>query len=314
MLGGRAAIGGLGADHIGRTEEPDHRQPHKGVAMEKFATTRSQGMSRRAFVTAAFAAGALGCAGLAGMGAQDAHADEDGETQDSQEAADGTARDGAAESNQEATADALAPLPPAEPDPDDQFGVDLNINMTTIDFYLGRPDVAYRDMRLIFDPARWEDVDEDPYASHVLPGFKMVPYPYLATMAPIPVTEYYEGDTLFTCNWSEDGELLGVKSNYKESMSILRELFPQDKALFLCCGGAGYASFTKKLLLFLGWDPELVYNVGGMWYYEGDQAIDLIEYGSSADSDVYATWRADYALIDFTLLRPESVKYQDHRE
>ncbi len=226
------------------------------------------------------------------------------------------AQAGASESmgaQEAAGASSLPALPPAEPDPSDQFGVDLNINMTTIDAWLGRPDVSYRDMRLIFDPARWEDVDEDPYASRVLPGFKMVPFPYLATMAPIPVTDYYEGDTLFTCEWSDEGELVGVKSNYRESMTILRELFPRDEALFLCCGGAGYASFTKKLLLYLGWDETLVYNVGGMWYYEGSEAIDLIEYGSSADKDVYATWRADYALIDFTLLSPESVKYQDKR-
>ena len=205
-------------------------------------------------------------------------------------------------------------FPPAEPDPNDQFGVDKNINMTTIDEWLGRPDVVYRDMRLIFDPARWEDIDEDPYASTVLPGFKMVPYPYLATMAPIPVTEYYEDETLFTCEWSEEGELLSVKSNYKESLNILRELFPKDKPIFLCCGGAGYACFTKQLLLYMGWDPELVYNVGGMWYYESDKTINLIQYGSTADKDMYATWRADYTLIDFTLLHPESVKYQDKRK
>ena len=82
----------------------------------------------------------------------------------------------------------------------------------------------------------------------------------------------------------------------------------------MCCGGAGYASFTKQLLLYMGWDPELVYNVGGMWYYEGNEAINLIQYGGSADKDMYATWRADYTLIDFTLLRPESVNYQDKRK
>ena len=268
------------------------------------------GLTRRSFVTGAMAAAAAAwAAGAHALApgrawAQAGQADEDTATQD---------QAGKTEGGQDASTDALDPLPTAQPDPDDQFGVDANINMATIDAWLGRPDVAYRDMRLIFDPARWEDVDEDPYASKVLPGFKMVPFPYLATMAPIPVTEYYEGDTLFTCEWSDEGELLGVKGNYKESMTILRELFPQDEAIFLCCGGAGYASFTKKLLLFLGWDPALVYNVGGMWYYEGDQAIDLIEYGAKADDDLFATWRADYTLIDFTLLRPESVKYQDHR-
>ena len=265
----------------------------------------AQGLSRRGFMGVSLAAGLGVWVGLLGAGAHIAHADQ---------AATSDGGGGQANDTSAASEGGLPALPPAEPDPDDQFGVDANINMTTIDEWLGRPDVVYRDMRLIFDPARWEDVDEDPYASRVLPGFKLVPYPYLATMAPIPVTEYYDGDTLFTCEWNEEGELLSVKSNYKESMTILRELFPQDKAIFLCCGGAGYASFTKQLLLYLGWDASLVYNVGGMWYYEGDQAIDLIEYGSKADDDMYATWRADYTLIDFTLLRPESVKYQDHRK
>ena len=266
----------------------------EGDLMNRSVQMHESALSRRAFVGMALAAGACAWMGAFGMQAATAMADTTG-----------------ADS---ACPDDLPPLPPVEPDPNDQFGVDKNINMTTIDEWLGRSDVVYRDMRLIFDPARWEDIDEDPYASTVLPGFKMVPYPYLATMAPIPVTEYYEDETLFTCEWSEEGGLLSVKSNYKESLNILRELFPKDKPIFLCCGGAGYASFTKQLLLYMGWDPELVYNVGGMWYYEGDKAIDLIQYGGSADKDMYAIWRADYTLIDFTLLHPESVKYQDKRK
>ena len=269
-------------------------------------------LSRRAFLSASALAGI--CALTGSLAAQTQLALADGTSDGTKSStSDDTSDDTAAASPADSDASGLDPLPPAEPDPDDQFGVDLNINMTTIDSYLNRPDVVYRDMRMIFDPARWEDVDEDPYASTVLPGFKMVPYPYLATMAPIPVTEYYEGDTLFTCEWSEEGELLKVKSNYKESMTILRELFPKDQPIFLCCGGAGYASFTKKLLLYLGWDPTLVYNVGGMWYYEGDEAIQVIERGATSDKDVFGTWRVDYTLIDFTLLREESVNYQDHR-
>lgn len=208
----------------------------------------------------------------------------------------------------------LLPLPAAEPDLNDQFGVDLNINIDTIDEYLGRPDVAYRDMRMIFDPAHWEDLGEDPYASTVLEGFTMVPFPYLATMPPIPVDGFYEGETLFDAEWSEDGDLLSVRSNYKESMQMLNDLFPRDKAIFLVCGGAGYASFTRQLLLYLGWDPQKVYTVGGMWYYEGDRAVDIIEYGRTGEDDMYALWRADYTLIDFTLLRPESVRRKDQRK
>ena len=37
--------------------------------------------------------------------------------------------------------------------------------------------------------------------------------------------------------------------------------------------------------------------------------MELIDYGRSLDDDLYAIWRADYAVIDFTLMRPESVRY-----
>ena len=44
------------------------------------------------------------------------------------------------------------------------------------------------------------------------------------------------------------------------------------------CGGGGYAGMTKALLIFLGWDPEKLYNIGGNWEYTGDNALELIVY------------------------------------
>ena len=44
-------------------------------------------------------------------------------------------------------------LPAPEPDESSMFGVDKNINMATLDNYLGRDDVVYRDVRMLFDPA-----------------------------------------------------------------------------------------------------------------------------------------------------------------
>jgi hypothetical protein len=32
--------------------------------------------------------------------------------------------------------------------------------------------------------------------------------------------------------------------------------------------GAGYAAMTRSLLAFLGWDPNLLYNIGANWGYE----------------------------------------------
>lgn len=197
----------------------------------------------------------------------------------------------------------LAPLPAPEVDTESQFGVDKNINVSTIDNYLGRSDVAYRDVRMLFDPADYAAIGGDADLSKTIEGFKVVPYPYIATLSALPVANAYEGDTLFTVEWNADGTIASVSENYKESMMILQELFPKDMPIFLMCGGGGYAGMTKTLLMYLGWDENLLYNVGGNWEYTGDNAMELIVYPEDAgDDNIYATWRADYAYIDFSRL------------
>jgi hypothetical protein len=202
----------------------------------------------------------------------------------------------------------LADIPAPAPDPEDMFGVDLNINMTTIDSYLGIEGVAYRDMRMVFDPADWASMDADPDLTTTIEGFEVVPYPYIATLEPIPVDNAYEGDCLFTLEWDnlDDLNIASVTPNYRESQTILEELFPRDQVIFLMCGGAGYAYMTKKLLTYLGWDASKIYNTGGNWYYEGKRSVTLIERGEASDGsdDVFALWRANIPTIDFSLLHP----------
>ena len=197
----------------------------------------------------------------------------------------------------------VKPLPAPEVDVESQFGVDKNINMNTIDSYLGRDDVVYRDVRMLFDPADYASIGGDADLSKTITGFKVVPYPYIATLGALPVANAYEGDNLFTVEWNADGTIASVTENYKESMMILEELFPKDTAIFLMCGGGGYAGMTKTLLLYLGWDENLLYNIGANWEYTGGNALELIVYPEDANDDnIYATWRADYAYIDFSRL------------
>ncbi len=199
----------------------------------------------------------------------------------------------------------LLSLPAPQTDEDSQFGVDKNINMETIDNFLGREDVVYRDVRMLFDPADYAAIGGEADLTRTIEGFKIVPYPYLATLAQLPVEGAYCGDCLFTVAWTAEGEVSSAKENYRESMMILEELFPKDKAIFLMCGGGGYAGMTKSLLIFLGWDPALLYNVGGNWSYQGDHGVELIQYSEDANgNDYFATWRADYAYIDFSRLHP----------
>ena len=198
-----------------------------------------------------------------------------------------------------------ARLPAPAPDPADPFGVDCNINIHTIDDWLGREDVAYRDVRMLYDPASYEDIGGDANLTATLEGFRVVPYPYLATLSELPVEGAYNGETLFTLTWDEAGNITSVSSNYAESMQILLDLFPTDRPVFLMCGGGGYAAMTRDLLLYLGWDENLIYNLGAFWEYEGYRQVRMILSPTDReDHTVFATWRVDYALIEFDRLHP----------
>ena len=174
-----------------------------------------------------------------------------------------------------------------------EFGIDKNINEKTIDDYLGRDDSVYRDMRMLKDPGDYEAIGGDSYLSGFVKGFEVVPYPYLVNVSGLPeeVGDTYTGKTLFT---EKDGE---YTANYEESMDILEYLFPKDKNIFLMCGGGGYAGMTKNLLVALGWDADKIYNVGGYWYYDGDNNVEVknTKYGDTT----YDFWKVPYHDIDF---------------
>lgn len=178
-----------------------------------------------------------------------------------------------------------------------QFGIDKNINEETLDKYLGRDDVVYRDMRMLKDPGNYEAIGGDSYLSGFVKGFEIVPYPYIINVSNLPdeVGETYTGKTLFT--QKENGE---VVSNYKESMQILEDLFPKDKTIFLMCGGAGYAGSMKELLVKLGWDGNKIYNVGGYWFYSGKNNVQV---KTEQDGEtIYKFWTVPYHNIDFNAL------------
>ena len=198
---------------------------------------------------------------------------------------------------------AAKPLPAPSVNAESQFGVDTNINISNIDEWLGRDDAVYRDVRMLFDPADYAAIGGEADLTHTIEGFKVVPFPYVATLQALPVDGAYEGDCLFTVEWNADGSVKSAEANYSESMMILEELFPKDKAVFLMCGGGGYAGMMKQLLLFLDWDENLLYNIGANWEYTGSRGIELVVYPEEAGGhNIYATWRADYAYIDFTRL------------
>ncbi len=176
------------------------------------------------------------------------------------------------------------------------FGIDKNINEKTIDNYLNRPDTVYRDMRMLKDPGNYEAIGGDSYLSGFIKGFEVVPYPYLVNVTSLPeeVGKTYEGKTLFTL---KDGKYI---ANYNESLSILEYLFPKDKNIFLMCGAGGYAGSTKEMLVALGWDENKIYNIGGYWYYNGNNNVEVKR--TTNNKTYYDFYKINYHNIDFTNL------------
>ncbi len=148
------------------------------------------------------------------------------------------------------------------------FGIDANINESTIDQYLRRRDSVYYDMRMLDDPTEFGAIDGDRNLSGFVKGFEVVPLPYIVNVdsaLPEAVGPAYSGPSLFTYT----GDSFNVKSsyskssklddpndyytaNYSESMSILKGLFPTDKYIFLMCGDGEYAGIMKTMLVHLG--------------------------------------------------------------
>ena len=178
-----------------------------------------------------------------------------------------------------------------------ELGIDKNINEATIDNYLGRSDAVYRDLRMLKDPGNYEAIGGDAYLSGFVDGFEVVPYPYIVNVEGLPdaVGQTYNGKTLFTF---ADGR---YTPNYKESMEILEALFPKDKVIFLMCGGGGYSGMMRQMLIALGWDETKIYDVGGYWFYDGKNNVEVKRVLDNGEV-VYDFYKVPYHDIDFDIL------------
>lgn len=176
------------------------------------------------------------------------------------------------------------------------LGIDKNINEESLDNYLFRSDVVYRDMRMLKDPGNYEAIGGDSYLSGFVKGFEVIPYPLLTEVKGLPeeVGSSYKGKTLFK---EVNGKYV---ANYKESLEFLEYYFPKDKVIFLMCGGGGYAGMTKNLLVSLGWDENKIYDVGGYWFYNGKYKVEVKNV--TKNKTTYDFWKVTYHDIDFSTL------------
>ena len=181
-----------------------------------------------------------------------------------------------------------------------KYGIDKNINEKTIDNYLSRTDTVYRDVRMLEDTASWENKGGERNLSGYIKGFEVIPSPFLANYTDEYIEQkrvenvsgLYQGKTLFKLD--NDGN---YTPNYKESIDILETIFPKDKNIFIICGAGGYAGQVKHMLVKLGWDENKVRDVGGFWYYEGKNAINVKE--TIDGKEYYNFSKVPYYDIDF---------------
>ena len=202
------------------------------------------------------------------------------------------------------SSESALPTPEAASGVRGELGIDANINEANIDEYLGRADTVYRDVRMLEDPANWGALEDgDRFLSGYVRGFEVIPLPFLVSftdayceqLAGQGVTDLYAGGSLYTLD--ADGNYV---TNFAESLDILEAIFPKDKNIFLMCGGGGYAGMTKDLLVALGWDESKIYNVGGYWYYDG---ANNVEVKTERDGKtVYDFAKVPYYDIDFDIL------------
>ena len=65
-------------------------------------------------------------------------------------------------------------------------------------------------------------------------------------------------------------------------------------------GGGGYSVMTKNLLVSLGWNENKIYDIGGYWFYNGNNNIKVKK--SINGKDTYDFWKVTYHDIDFNNL------------
>ena len=64
------------------------------------------------------------------------------------------------------------------------------------------------------------------------------------------------------------------------------------------CGGGGYSGMMKNMLVALGWDGDKIYDVGGFWFYGGENMIEVKRIRDNGEV-VYDFYKVPVHEIDF---------------
>ena len=155
------------------------------------------------------------------------------------------------------------------------------INSSTLDQYMFRDDVQYVDLR------DSKMVLEEGYVA----GFEFVPYysiiaSFSSGTALYQMRRVIDGDKVYVA-----GQIGGFVAQYEESESIINLLFSKDKYIFFISQGGSESAYIINLLVQLGYNGDLLYNVGGVTNSEG-----LPSYKSIKSNKYYIDGIGDYNL------------------
>lgn len=149
---------------------------------------------------------------------------------------------------------------PLKDNPNDISSLNSPINSYNLDEYMFRDDIQYVDLRSPYM------VLQEGYVA----GFEFIPFYAL-------IASFNSDKTLFKMKATYDennnfiaaGQVGGFVAQYEESTSIIKGLFKKDRPIFLISQGGSESGYVINLLIQLGYDGNLLYNVGGVSNSEG---------------------------------------------
>lgn len=150
----------------------------------------------------------------------------------------------------------------------DRAAASSPINSYNLDKYLFREDVQYIDLRSS------EMIFEEGYVA----GFEFIPfYSFIASFKSDKTLYKMQNTNDAEGNRISAGQVGGFIAQYEQSESIIKSLVSRDKYIFLISQGGSESSYFINLLIQLGYNPSLLYNVGGVSNSEGIASYKSIE-------------------------------------
>lgn len=149
---------------------------------------------------------------------------------------------------------------PSKETSNDTSVISSPINTKNLDAYMFLDNVQYVDLRSPTSIMK---------EGHIA-GFEFIPFlSFIASFNSYDSLYKMQATTDLQGNYIPAGQVGGFVAQYEESETIIKSLFSKDKYIFLISQAGSESSYMINLLIQLGYDGNLLYNVGGVINSEG---------------------------------------------